>query len=107
MFIGGPNQRKDYHIEEGEEVGERERINCFFHSWYLAVVLSSEGSYVSQGSRKKCPQRHPNCRGRGMNTPSLSLSLTHSLSLVSLSRSTSTPVGSLTLLRDMGGQLEW
>ena len=20
MFIGGPNQRKDYHIEEGEEV---------------------------------------------------------------------------------------
>lgn len=21
MFIGGPNQRKDYHIEEGEEVG--------------------------------------------------------------------------------------
>lgn len=24
MFIGGPNQRKDYHIEEGEEVGESE-----------------------------------------------------------------------------------
>ena len=23
MFIGGPNQRKDYHIEEGEEVGEQ------------------------------------------------------------------------------------
>ena len=20
MFVGGPNQRKDYHIEEGEEV---------------------------------------------------------------------------------------
>ena len=30
MFIGGPNQRKDYHIEEGEEVrgggGEGERV---------------------------------------------------------------------------------
>ena len=23
MFIGGPNQRKDYHIEEGEEVRGR------------------------------------------------------------------------------------
>lgn len=25
MFIGGPNQRKDYHIEEGEEVRRRRR----------------------------------------------------------------------------------
>ena len=21
MFVGGPNSRKDYHLEEGEEVG--------------------------------------------------------------------------------------
>ena len=25
MFIGGPNQRKDYHLEEGEEVTSRAR----------------------------------------------------------------------------------
>lgn len=25
MFVGGPNQRKDYHIEEGEEV---RRVAC-------------------------------------------------------------------------------
>ena len=39
MFVGGPNQRKDYHIEEGEEVrglGEETEINrlCLFQLFY-------------------------------------------------------------------------
>jgi hypothetical protein len=27
MFVGGPNSRKDYHIEEGEEVRENATIH--------------------------------------------------------------------------------
>ena len=28
MFIGGPNQRKDYHLDEGEEVGVAYERGC-------------------------------------------------------------------------------
>ena len=28
MFVGGPNSRRDYHLEEGEEVGASIVDNC-------------------------------------------------------------------------------
>jgi len=43
MFIGGPNQRKDYHIEEGEEVkdGSGHRCKWSIVNLYFINTLSA------------------------------------------------------------------
>ena len=38
MFVGGPNARKDYHIDEGEEVN---RVFSGSHSVYLQSCCKS------------------------------------------------------------------
>ena len=39
MFIGGPNVRKDYHMEEGEEVRITGRINYCQSAFCLPLCL--------------------------------------------------------------------
>lgn len=42
FFVGGPNSRKDYHIEEGEEVVSRSFTS---HLSSLLDLLSNQGRY--------------------------------------------------------------
>ena len=64
MYIGGPNQRKDYHIEEGEEVvaAEGALVACLA---CCVVLLPVEGRHVLEDCREGCSQGCCDQRRRG------------------------------------------
>ena len=58
MFIGGPNQRKDYHIDEGEEVI---RFYSYPYLIFLQIFYQLQGDMVlkvvEKGVHKDIPIR--------------------------------------------------
>ncbi|KAJ7341137.1 hypothetical protein JRQ81_004910, partial [Phrynocephalus forsythii] len=70
MFVGGPNQRKDYHIEEGEEVNILFCIAwgcyCFVISslfFFKSLILSSGQMFLLPARIPHSPQRYANTVG--------------------------------------------
>lgn len=70
MFVGGPNQRKDYHIEEGEELFyQLEGDMC------LKIIENEEHKdiYIKEGEMFLLPARIPHSPQRFPNTVGLVL----------------------------------
>ncbi|KAG8590793.1 hypothetical protein GDO81_006906 [Engystomops pustulosus] len=68
MFVGGPNQRKDYHIEEGEELFyQLEGDMC------LKIIENGEHKdiYIKEGEMFLLPARIPHSPQRFENTVGL------------------------------------
>lgn len=68
MFVGGPNVRKDYHLEEGEEVCVPLHVtepSDDAPPWFVIALLPAERRHVLESLRAKTGSRYHHQRRRG------------------------------------------
>ncbi|XP_059177980.1 3-hydroxyanthranilate 3,4-dioxygenase-like [Physella acuta] len=67
FYVGGPNQRKDYHIEEGEELFYMLKgdmcLKVIEHGKHRDVVIKEGEIFLLPGKIAHSPQRHENTIG--------------------------------------------